>query len=249
MLDSIFAIKETAQKEYRSWPRYAQVKNHVEMFGVNILEYTNVPARFNGIPSVMQQIQSQTNKAVTLSKDVQMWMWRLFKECIPLSDTELKRCWANTFMSSKAFTNGTGWDKIDETTGEPLYADWIMGTGLDKKGFKLQPTICHGATIKVLRPPFAKAGIMQAEYEILDVTNPEILLKTYKDNRHLIFPAINWYRYPLPHGKAEPFPYSNEHDVPIPLFGFGTDKGYIDAAWLRWLSFDEPIPANPYWSE
>lgn len=229
------------------FPRYAQVLNHVEYtrkMGLkvqNILDFTNVPARFNGIPSVFQQVQTPLNKPISLSPDVQRWMFRLFKECAPagMSDVDIKKAWRNAFMGSKAFTNKTGWDNN--------YRDVILEENMNSQDFKLQPTICHGATVKVLREPFAKGGIMQAEIEILDVLDPETLNKTYAENRHLIFPAINWYRYPTPYGMADPFPLLGENDVPIPLLGYGTNKGYINAGWIRYLDASEKIPANPYW--
>ena len=230
------------------WPRYAQVKNHVEMFGINILDYTNVPKRFNGIPSVFQLIQTATQKPVTLTRPLQEWIFSLFLENAPVYMTraEVVKCWANAFMSSKAFTNGVGWDKIDEETGEYLYADFIQGTGETREGFKLQPVISHGSTVKVLRPPFAKAGIMQAEIEVLDAFDPNTLKLNYRDNRHVIFPAVNWYRFPLPDGISEPFPKLDGRDVPIPMLGNHTTVSYIDAAWLRFLSPEE-VPAQPYW--
>jgi len=144
--------------------------------------------------------------------------------------------------------SGTGHDVIDEETGQLVYADWILETGMDNpEGWKLQPTICHGATVKVLRT-FEKAGIVQAAIEVLDAYNPDTLTKTYKDNPWLIFPAVNWARYPLPYGRGEPFPKLDGADVPIPLLGYHTTEAYIDASWLRYLTPDEVFPPNPYWN-
>jgi len=227
-----------------TFPRFAQVKNHVEMFSKNILDYTGVPLRFNGIPSVMQQIQTPYNRAISLPDNVQWWMYSLFEECAPDTFTEddIKKCWRNTMMGAKAFTNKTAWDNG--------FRDVVLGENMgNPEGFKLQPTICHGATVKVLRPLFWKAQMWQAEIEVLDVLDPSIVNRTYKDNRWLIFPAINWYRFPLPYGRADPFPLLGEKDVPIPLLGIGTNKGYMDAAWLRFLAPGEVIPANPYWGK
>lgn len=222
------------------WPKYAQVKNHVEMFGVNILDYTNVPARFNGIPSVFQLIQSPKNKPISLSPEVQRWMFGIFRECAPsyFTDVEIKKCWRNAFMGAKAFTNKTGWDNG--------YQDVILDENMGAENFKLQPTICHGATVKVMREPFMKGGVLVSEIEILDVLDPATLTRTYANSRHLIFPAINWYRFPEPFGKADYFPLFDEHDVPIPLLGYGTNRGYIETQWLRFITNDE-YPANPYW--
>lgn len=245
-----------------TYPRFAQVLNHVQWTAKydpparNILVYTNVAARFGGIPSVMQQIQTNTgNRTISLPDDIQWWMFSLFEECAPvgMSLADIKKCWRNAFMGAKAFTNKTGWDNG--------YRDVVLGENLNNpEGFKLMATICHGATVKVLRPPFYKAGIMQAEYEILNILDPSIVNRTYRDNRHLIFPAINWSRCYIwvngkrvidpsfyPHGRAEAFPLLNGRDVPIPLLGYGTTKGYIANDWLRYLSPNEPIPANPYW--
>ena len=228
-------------RKAQQWPRYAQVKNHVEMFGVNILDFTNVPERFNGIPSVFQQVQTPKNKPISLAPHIQRWMFELFRECAPvgMSDADIKKCWKNAFMGAKAFTNKTGWDNG--------YQDVILEENMGAENFKLQPTICHGATVKVLREPFYKGGILQAEIEVLDVLDSSIVDRTYAENRHLIFPAINWHRFPLPHGKADPFPYLDGRDVPIPLLGYGTTKGYLDATWLRYMDDSEQFPANPYW--
>ena len=230
-----------------SYPRYAQVLNHVEYttkMGLkiqNILDFTNVPKRFSGIPSVFQQIQTPNNKPISLEPKIQWWMFSLFRECAPptMSDFDVKKCWRNAMMGAKAFTNKTAWD-----CG---YQDVVLGENMGAPNFKLQPTICHGATVKVLREPFFKAGIMQAEIEVLDVLDPNIVNRKYSENRHLIFAAINWHRYPEPFGKADPFPLLGENDVPIPLLGYGTTKGYIDASWIRFLGEGESIPANPYW--
>lgn len=222
------------------WPKYAQVKNHVERFGVNILEFTGVPKRFNGIPSVMQQIQTPQNKPISLKPEIQQWMFGLFRESAPshFTDADLKRCWRNTFMGAKAFTNKTGWDNG--------YWDVILDENSGGDYFKLQPTICHGAVVKVLRPPFYKGGEMVAEIEVLDVLDPSIVERKYIENKHVIFAAINWHRYPEPHGRAESFPLLDGRDVPVPLLGYGTSKGYIGADWLRFLGDDECFP-SPYW--
>lgn len=141
-------------------------------------------------------------------------------------------------MGAKAFTNKTGWDNG--------YQDVILDENMGKENFKLQPTICHGATVKVMREPFMKGGVLVSEIEILDALDPATLTRTYANSRHLIFPAINWYRFPEPHGKADYFPLFDEHDVPIPLLGYGTNRGYIETQWLRFITNDE-YPANPYW--
>jgi len=233
---------------------WAQVLNHCEYTRLhepptrNILEYTNVPARFNGIPSVRQRIQTANEKPVTLTRELQEWIFRLFEESAPtyMTRSDVVRCWRNAFTSGKAFCNFTGWDKEDNQ-GNYVYADYIQGTGLNNStGFKLQPTICHGALIKVKRE-FEKAGIVQVAFEILDAFDSNTLALEYEDNRHLIFPAINWYRFPLPYGKADPFPYLGGYDVPIPMLGNHVTESYIERDWIRYLDPDEPFPPNFYW--
>ena len=250
------SLKFVEQPWDHPWPWLFQVKNHVQRFGKTIMEMTpNFPSWKNGIPSWMQLISNQPNqKPATLTEPVQLWMWKLFKECAPsgMSDADIKKCWANAFMSSKMATNGTGWDKVDEETGEPFYKDVIMGTGDGKEGFKLQYGICHGATVLVLRPPFWKANVWQAELQAMNVDDPRILTKSYAENRHLIYAGVNWHRYPLPYGKADPFPgfESNDgiiHDVPFPLLVDGSDKAYIEWDWLDPYGRYETEIRSPYW--
>lgn len=235
-----------------SYPCFAQVLNHVQMYGVNILDYpdTAVPKSVNGIPSVRQLVQTAKQKPVTLTRDLQEWMFGLMLRNAPkwMSHDDVVKCWANTYNGAKAFTNKTGWDAIDETTGNYIYADFIQGTGLkNKSGFKLQPTICHGATVKVLRPPFRMYGVETCEIEVANANDPNTLNLTYESHPWLIFPAINWTRYPLPYGQADPFPKLGGNSVYIPLLGNDTNKGYIEAEWLRFLEPHEQPPADPYW--
>ncbi len=248
MVDSVNIEIHINTKKPRPPGVFAQVKNHVEMFGENILEYTNVPERFGGIPSVFQLISTAQTRPVTMTRELQEWAFGLMLETAPhyMSRADVKKAYANAYMGSKAFTNGSGWDTQPDGGGL-VYADWILETGLDNpEGWKLQNTICHGATVKVLRT-FSKAGIVQAAIECLDAYNADTLTKTYKDSPWLIFPAVNWSRYPLPYGHGEPFPKLDGADVPIPLLGYHTTEAYIDNSWLRYLSDDEPFPANPYW--
>jgi len=261
MLDSITAVMGTQSLEYKERPArppgvFAQVLNHVEWTTLhdpptrNILQYTNVPVRFSGIPSVFQLIATATTKPVTMTRELQEWAFELMLETAPplLTKEDVKKVYANAYMGSKAFTNGTGHDTTAGDGGGLVYADWVLGTGLDNPtGWKLQHTICHGATVKVLRT-FQKAGITQAAIECLNANDPTITNKTYKDNPWLIFPAINWARYPLPLGQADPFPKNGDKDVPIPLITYA-NEAYIDASWLRYLTPDEPFPANPYWRQ
>ena len=234
------------------YPRYAQVMNHVEMYGENILDYTDVPLRFGGIPDVFQLFQTSTQQPTKLTRELQFWMKRLFDECMAdvMTDKEIVTCWKNTFRGMRAFTNKFGPDNG--------FADYIQGVNLDAEPMKLNPTICRGATIKVLRAPFMKGGVLISEFEVLDAFDPDTLTKTYKDNRDKIFAAINWSRcyidfdkkivdpnFPL--GRAEPFPNPANRDVPIPLLGNHTNKAYIETKWLRFMDAGEAMPANPYW--
>jgi hypothetical protein len=253
MMDIQVSITSKTQS-VQEYHRFAQVKNHVQMYGVNILDYpdTKVPASVNGIPSVRQLIQTAQQKPVTLSRDLQEWMFGLMLDAAPdgMSRADVVKCWANAYMGSKAFTNRTGWDTVDEETGKLTYADYIQGTGLENsEGFKLQPCICHGATVKVMRDPFFKAGVWQCEIEIADAFDPFTLSLNYENAPHLIFPAINWTRYPLPYGQADPFPKLGGRDVLIPLLGNHTTVGYIELDWLRFIEPGEQLPANPYWRE
>jgi hypothetical protein len=240
------------------YPKYAQVKNHVEMFGVNILEYTNVPQRFGGIPSVFQLVQTATQKPVSLTKPLQEWWFGLLMANKPLwmARHEVVDCWRNLTSGMKAFTNKTGWDSDHgECAG---YADYIQGLNLECDPMKLQPTICHGSTVKIMDKPTRVGGVDVYPVQAINVNTTDLSTLTFSNSPHLIFPAVNWSRCYLPntqtidpkyypHGRAEPFPKLGGNTVPVPLLAY-TDVVYIETQWLRPLNAGGDFPANPYWS-
>lgn len=244
-------IGEYAEKlQELTYPRYAQIKNHVEVFGINFLEYSQVPARFQGIPSVTQRIQTAKERPVLMTRPIQEWMFSLFMENAPAGYTrsQVVTCWRSTMEGWRAFTNKTGWDNGN--------ADYIQGINDGAEAMRLQPTMSHGATLKVLRPPFQMGNkTWRVAFEILDAFDPKTLTLNYKDNRHVISAAINWYRGfingkrdPLhPHGWADPFPKLGGNDVPIPMLGNHVTESYIELEWVRWMRPDETLPLNPYW--
>ena len=182
--------------------RWAQVLTHPEFTKLyeppirNILDYTGMPQGVPSIPDVFQRtIAPQEKNPVTLTQPVQLWMWARFHECAPrgLPESELLKCWDNTWESAKAFTNGTGPNKVDETTGLPLYADYVRGTGLWNEGFRLFGTMCRGNLVKVKEEAYW-GGEWRVQIEAMDVLDPETLTKTYRGNEHLFFFATSWNR-------------------------------------------------------
>jgi hypothetical protein len=241
---------------------YARVKYHVERYGQSIVYWpeTAIPARFGGIPSVMQRIQSATELPVTLTRELQEWMFSLLFRNAPkdMSASDVKKCWANLYNGAKAYTNHTGWDTTNND-GDYVYADYIQGTGLENsKGFKLQPTVSHGMTIKVLRT-FNKAGMVQAAFEVADARNPSTLNLTHENAPHIIMCAVNWTKgwqagttSPTPgyaQGWAEPFPKLGGRDVYLPMLSSNSNEGYIDTEWLEYLQPGSNVPAYPYWKK
>jgi len=234
----------------------------------NILDFPPAVEKSTpSIPDVFQRTISNAEKnPTTLTEPIQRWMYNRFKECAPrgLPESELLKCWDNTWMSSKAFTNGTGPDKIDEITKEYLYADFIRGTGLEKKGFKLWATICRGAAlVKVLKESFW-GGEMRVQIEAMNALDPTILTKTYKGNEHLFFFAVSWNRMwinpttanpygtpdpAMPYGRANPFPHFGDDrstGVPIPIMTTGTNVSYLPREWIEYLNVGDPYPEK-YW--
>jgi len=247
-------ILRGAQEEWEHpWPWRFHIINHVQWtrkMGLkveNILDFTNVPLEnaqgkaINGIPDWFQLEQlDPLQKAVELTRDLQLWMFGLLREVQPgVDDVELKRCWANLTESAKMAFNRTGGNRVGEN-GEFLYRDYIMGTGLEQQEhIKIQYGISRGNSVLVLRPPFPKFGKQVAEIKALNAQDPKTLTLTltYGENREVIYDAVNWHRYPLPFGQPEPFPYGGGV---LPLLMNGTDKAYIDWTWLepygRWES-------------
>jgi len=256
MFDSISLTYATqtrlyVEKPQSEYPKYAQVKNHVEMFGVNILDFTGCLPNEPGIPDVFQLKQTKDQQPVSLNLKLQKWMKGLFDECMDgIPESDIINAWHKTFRGMRAFTNKFGPDNG--------YADYIQGLNTDAEPMKLNPTICRGNVVKVLREAFYQGGVWISEIEVLDAFDPDTLTKTFKDNRHLIFCAVNWSRCYIddkrtidprffPHGRGEPFPNSGNRHVPIPLLGNRTTKGYIETQWLRFLDPAEPFPPSPYW--
>jgi hypothetical protein len=231
----------------RQYPCYAQILNHVQWtakMGLpvqNILDYTNVPARFGGIPSVFQLVQTAMQKPVSLTKALQEWMFGLLEENAPTWYTrdQIVQAWANLYNGMKAYTNKTGWDNG--------YADYIQKLNLESEPMKLQPCISHNATVLVKRAPFRMYNAMTCEIECADAFDPATLSLTWAGNTHLLFAALNWARFPLPYGKGEPFPKLGGNTLPVPLLGNHTTSAYIQEEWLRFLDADEPVPAEMYW--
>lgn len=231
----------------RVYPCYAQILTHVEWtekMGLpvqNILQYENVAQWAGGMPDVFQLIQLPDQRPVTMTRGLQEWAFSLMEEAAPSHFTrdDVITCWASTNRGMRAYYNKTGWDDG--------FADYIQGINLDAEPMRLQPAISRGATVKVLRAPFWKAGIWQAEIECADAFDPKTLSLTWAGHIHLMFPAMNWSREPLPFGKSEPFPKLDGNDVPIPFLGNHTNKAYIGNDWLRYLVPREPVPAYPYW--
>ena len=282
MLDSIVASQGSNTKTYspkralpdpgvgKRWARVITTPEYCKKKGLpirNILEYPLMVAKsFSSIPDVFQRtIASKEENPVTLTEPVQRWVYARFRECAPkwLSELELLKAWLNAFESAKAFCNGTGVNKIDEITGEYLYADFIGGTGLDKKGFKLWATICRGALVKVSQEAYW-GGEWRVQIEVMDVFDPATLTKTYKGNEHLFTPAISWNRMwinpttanpygtpdpAMPYGRANPFPHFGDDRstiVPIPLLGKGVKVSYLPREWIEYLNAGDPYP-NFYW--
>jgi len=227
-----------------TYPHMAQLKNHVQMFGKSIL-YCDpvVPLWQSSIPSVRQYLQDSDQYAVTLTPDAEAWMFELFKETAPITMTltDIKKCFASTFDGARAFCNKTAWNNG--------YKSIVLGENLSSKMWKLQPTICHGATIEILRPPFWKMNQWQVSFRVLNINRPdEFLNMNYRDNRTVIFEAINWYRYPLPYGKADPFPKLDWKPVPIPLLS-NKDEGHLELDWISFYGYGETKIRNPRWPQ
>lgn len=238
-----------------TFPCYARVKFHTERYGVNILEYTGVPARFGGIPSVMQRIQTAQEKPVTMTRALQLWSYGLIKSQAPagMVESDMRKCWLHTYTSDVAFANKSGPEWLNDD-GELAYADFVNDTNTDAEGWRLQPTISHGHTVRVLRT-FQRAGMTQAAFQIADAFDPSTLLMTRESHPHLIMCATNWSRGRradgtltpgYPNGYAEPFPKLGGRDVLVPLLGNHATESYIDNDWLEYLPADASIPAYPY---
>ena len=87
-----------------------------------------------------------------------------------------------------------------------------------------------------------------AEFEVLNVNDPVTFQKTWKDNTHLIYAAVNWNNNDEADGmggQAEPFPGLNGRDVPVPLLSTKS-VGYIEKSWLIPLEKGIHLPVNPY---
>jgi len=235
---------------------YARVKSHLERYGQSILYYpdTFVDPKAGGIPSVMQRIQTPQEHPVTMTRALQEWTYELIMSQAPSNwtVTQIKKCWSKTYQSDIAFANKTGPDWIEND--ELAYADWINGTNLNADGWKLQPTISHMHTIKILRI-FEKAGITQAAFEIANAQDPNTLNMTRANNWNIIMPAVNWSRGRradgsltpgFPQGYAEPFPWLDGRDTLVPMLGNGVYESYIDNDWLEYLPAGTNSPAYPY---
>lgn len=248
--------------------RWARVITHPEFTknkGLpiqNILDFTKVQQGVPSIPDVFQRIIAPKEKnPVTLTKPIQLWMWRIFKECAPvgLTEDELLRAWDNVWMSSKAFTNGTGPDKVDEVTDLPLYADYVRGTGLWNDGFRLFGTMCRGNLVKVTDEAFW-GGELRVQIKAMNALDSTITTKTYKGNEHLFFFAVSWNRMWLngkpgthdprfPYGRGNPFPHFGDDrstGVPVPILVYGDNHTYLPREWIQYLKQGDPFP-NPYW--
>lgn len=232
-----------------TWPRFARIKHWHERYGRSYIAQRRVEesnqylhAGAGGDPAVFQLVQRPTDKAVSLTPELEMWMKRLFVESSQgrLSDSMVVRAYKGAMKGNRAYTNFSGWDSQDG------HQSVVIGCNLGMEPMKLQLTIGNGATIKVLGEARRVAGIMSYPIEVLNAQDPKTLTRTLKDAWWLIFPASNSTLEPAPEGQVDPFPYLGDYDVPIPLLANNTTVGYVEAGWVEFLG-DISEPVYPYY--
>lgn len=236
------------------FPRYARVKHYPEFNkGKSIIEISysaGMAKKLKGIPEVFQYVQRPNQKSVAMTREIQNWMFSLFLEkrgSHPMEDTI--KGWTSTYSGGRAFNNKAGFPACyNAITGQ--------GSGLPM----LAPVLSCGATLKIIGEVNKAHGIKLAEFEVINVNDPETLRHitldnpmelreetwTLKDIPHLIYFACNWINSPLPHGHGAAFPGLGGRDVPIPLLST-VSTGLVDITRIKYLSAGDQIPAYPYY--
>lgn len=232
-----------------TWPRFARIKHWHERYGRSYIAQRRVEesnpylhAGAAGDPAVFQLVQKASDKAVTLTPELEMWMKRLFVESSNghVVDKEVIRAYKNATQGGKAFTNYSGWDSQEG------HQSVVIGCNLGMEPMKLQLTIGNGATVKVVGPLTQLGGQVVYPIEVLNAHDPATLKRTLKDAWWLIFAATNSTIEPAPEGQVDPFPYLADYDVPIPLLANHATRAYVEAGWIEFLG-DISAPVYPYY--
>lgn len=215
---------------------FARVLHFHERYGLNYVDYQrltqpNYAPNAHGMPSCFQLSQT-TERAVPLTKPLQLWMYGLGYRNIP--------CWRNTTDEGTAFFNRSG----IKSGG----ADYIQGINLDADPIKLQPVIGTGATVRVVGNKVRRGGKDCYPIECLNANDPDTLQRTLKDAWWLVFAATVSTIEPRPFGQVNPFPKNEDYEVPIPLLGNNTNVLYIEAGWLSFLDAPVTQPVYPYYN-
>lgn len=236
------------------WPRFARVKHWHERYqGPDGRGLSYIAAKrqlegdptlhplAGGDPAVFQLNQSSTDRPVSLTPDLEKWIYRLDIESSQgkVSNAQVRKTFRNKMHGGKAFTNRTGWSNG--------YFSAVLGENPGADPQRLQLTIANGATIKVIGPKTRRGGVDVYPIEVLNAQDPNTVNRTLKDAWWMIFAATNSTIEPAPEGRVEPFPHLENYDVMIPLLANNTTVGYIEAGWVEFLEGPLSAPVYPYY--
>lgn len=230
-----------------TYPQFARIKHWHERYGRSYIAQRRIEennprlhAGASGDPAVFQLVQKSSDRPVSMTPEIEWWIKRLFVESAngQATDAQVIQAYRNAWSGQKAFNNFASWSDG--------YQSVVLNAHMGKEPMKLQPTICNGATVKVLGPKTTVVGHQVYPIEVLNAQDKNTVKRTLKDAWWMIFAATNSTIEPAPEGNVDPFPYLNDHDIVIPLMGNNTTVAYVEAGWIEFLG-NIQYPVYPYY--